>query len=139
MNGAPTRTGRITIRTLVVMLLVTNGLLGFMVVTLSGDVSRLSRDAVRTDGLQAVDNRVAAIEQAITSVAQRSGSQTRTISDLDKDLEALELAVFGYSSSRAGIDALGKLEDRVDDVESCVNRIVSQLSSISRFPSFTFC
>lgn len=41
MNGAPSRSGSITIRTLVVVLMVTNGVLGFMVVTLNGEVSRL--------------------------------------------------------------------------------------------------
>ena len=144
MNGAPSRSGSITIRALVVMLLVTNGVLGFMVVTLNGDVSRLSREAARNQKVQVVEDRVTALESALLAVAQSSGSQSRTIRDVDSDLQTLQKALFGgLRTPLLPGDAIGSLESRMDDLESCINRVVSQVSTQlalpTRFPSFSRC
>jgi hypothetical protein len=143
MNGAPGRSGSITIRTLVVMLIITNGVLGFMVVTLNGDVSRLGREAVRSKTVHALDDRVTSLEKALIAAAQSSGRQSRTVTDVDSDLKDLERALFGYTGPSAVSDIIGSLESRMDDLEFCINRVVSQVSTQlslpTRFPSFSRC
>lgn len=143
MNGAPSRSGSITIRTLVVMLMVTNGVLGVMVVTLNGEVSRLGRKAATSQTVHAMNDRVTSLEMALITAAQSSGRQSRTVTDVDSDLKDLERALFGYTGPSAVSDTIGLLESRVDDLESCINRVVSQVSTQlslpTRFPSFSRC
>lgn len=143
MDGVPIRNSPL-VRTLVVVLLITNGVLGFMVVTLTSDVSDLRTQAATNERVQAVEERVAAAEEAVLVALQTPSNRGRSTRDVDSDLQALEKALFGFTGTPAlQDDAIGNIEERLDDLESCINRLVSQLATQlslpTRFPSFSRC
>lgn len=128
MNGVQQSRTRSPTTVLVGLLVLTNCVLAFMVVTFSGDLSRIKNQSATQQSVQAVNERVTNIEQAILAVGRSAGTQQGpSVSQVANDLEDLERAVFGLGGPGLEDDAIGELR-------SCVNRLGSALSSGNRFP-----
>lgn len=107
-----------------------NAVLGYTVVANAKDLSRIRSQAAATSDLQALTDRVGRLEQgALVEIP--------AIVQVTDDVKRLKSEVFGSGSTFLGGglgNRLDELEQSLKSVQSCVNRLASDLLSGSRFP-----
>lgn len=101
-------------------LVVTNLLLGFMVVTLRGDVSRVESEAAAIRG---VTDRLAALEQ-VTSM------QVPAVGEMANEIRRLKGEVFGGTTSGFISGGITALEDTVDDVQDQLDAVEQRVQLV---------
>lgn len=118
------------LRTALLGMLMLNAVLGYTVVANAKDLSRIRSQAAATSDLQALTDRVGRLEQgALVEIP--------AIVQVTDDVKRLKSEVFGSGSTFLGGglgNRLDELEQSLKSVQSCVNRLASDLLSGSRFP-----
>ena len=111
-------------------MLLLNVILGFMVVTHAADLSRLQNQAATTADLRAVRDRLSHLEQSALV-------EIPAIVQVADDVKRLKGEVFGAGSTfiSSGLsDRIDAVERTLERLQSCVNRLGSDLVSGNRFP-----
>lgn len=122
----------------VMALVLSNGALAFFLVETRDELEQ--QEARQSSAVSSQEQLREDVTEVLGALASNAGSGQRSLAEVESALDDLERTLLGFDRRTGSSDVIGKVESEietvrgeVEDVRSCVNRLVSALSLDSSF------